>query len=97
MSAKRNAALTVVDELPFDAPAGHVTYRRNASGAIVGMSFGCPCGCGRSYGATFSPGRWAMQGTPEKPTVRPSLGCYETKGPGFHWHGYLTGGVFEEI
>jgi hypothetical protein len=102
-AAKRNAPAIIVDDQPFDAPAGHVTYRRAAAGAIVGLMFGCPCGCGRAYGASFDrPNGWTFDGNVEKPTINPSLGCYpagESKvGPDgtYHWHGYLRAGIFVE-
>lgn len=102
--AKRNAAIVVVDVLPFDAPAGHTEFRRNESDQIVRMAFGCPCGCGRAYGASFDKADrgWTFDGNVEKPTVTPSLGCYpagDSKvGPDgvYHWHGFLKAGVFEE-
>ena len=102
--AKRNAAAVIVTDLPFEAPAGHVEYHRNDSGAIVRLSFGCPCGCGGAYGASFDKDDrgWTFDGNVDKPTVTPSLGCYpagaSTVGPDgvYHWHGYLKNGVFEE-
>jgi hypothetical protein len=103
---KRNAPCVIVQELPFDAPAGHTTFDRDASGNLVGMTFGCPCGCGGHYGASFGNGpnrRWTFDGNTEKPTVTPSLGCYPAGsqspvGPDghFHWHGFLRSGIFEE-
>lgn len=91
----------IVDDLPFDAPAGHVLYRRAPDGQIVGMQFGCPCGCGSQYGATFKGGGWMISGDESAPTVSPSLGCYPAGngvGPDriYHWHGFLRAGVFEE-
>lgn len=81
------------------AKAGHICYVVDApDGNIVGLNFGCPCGCGRVYGATFKPhkptGGWDWNGDREKPTLTPSLGCYEDRGSAYHWHGYLTAGVF---
>lgn len=102
---KRNAAAVIVDELPWDAPAGHIRYRKSETGEIDGLSFGCPCGCGAHYGASFvKPHSWTFDGNVEKPTVNPSLGCYPTGnraadiGPDgvYHWHGFLRVGVFEE-
>lgn len=102
--AKRNAPFVAVDDLPFDAPAGHAIYVRR-DGKIVGIQFGCPCGCGAHYGATFlPPNNWTFDGNEAKPTVNPSLGCYpagqkvSAVGPDgtYHWHGYLKAGVFEE-
>jgi hypothetical protein len=101
---KRNAPAIIVAELPFDAPAGHVSYERR-DGTITGLQFGCPCGCGRAYGASFDRpdgGGWTFDGNVQTPTINPSLGCYpagESKaGPDgvYHWHGHLRAGVFEE-
>lgn len=100
--SKRNAACVIVADLPFDAPAGHTQFRRAGDGKITGMAFGCPCGCGRTYGATWRPGGWSWDGNEQAPTVTPSLGCYPAGeslvGPDgtYHWHGYLRAGVFEE-
>ena len=102
MTTKRNADCVIVDHLPFEAPAGHTVYRRGSDGAVIGLQFGCPCGCGVAYGASFVPPHgWKLTGTHEKPTVEPSLGCYPSSGNGtsdgtFHWHGYLRAGIFEE-
>lgn len=47
-------------------------------------------------------GRWHWDGDREKPTLTPSLGLYkhvpeQRVGPdGYHWHGFLRAGVFEE-
>jgi hypothetical protein len=101
---KRNAAAVIVEDFPFDTPAGHLRYTRT-DGKVVGILFGCPCGCGARYGAVFEePQPWTFDGNIEKPTVNPSLGCYPTGkkaanfGPDgvYHWHGFLRAGVFEE-
>ena len=103
MSVKRNAPCVIVKELPFDAPPGHTMYRRNDTGVIERLAFGCPCGCGTHYGAVFvGPNPWTFDGNVERPTVTPSLGCYPNHespvGPDgtYHWHGYLKAGLFEE-
>lgn len=60
-----------------------------------GMWVCCP-GCGnpsllmygKSGGPPPAPQRWQLSGTPEKPTLKPSInhvGC---------WHGWLTDGQF---
>lgn len=66
-----------------------------------GLSFGCPCGCGSMGSVSFGPGKWALTGELPRASVTPSIGFYGgpdgPKGPdGYHWHGYLTDGVFEE-
>lgn len=106
-ASKRDAAAVIVDDLPWDAPAGHLAYRRGGDGRIASMSFGCPCGCGAHYGARFystdQSSGWLITGAEDQPTVTPSLGCYPSGGraaavgaDGYHWHGYLRAGVFEE-
>lgn len=99
---KRNVPMIVVDDLPFDAPAGHTKFDREGD-VIVRMQFGCPCGCLRAYGARFAaPNSWKIDGPVDKPSVTPSLGCYPAgdskAGPDgvYHWHGYLRAGIFEE-
>lgn len=100
---KRNVPYVQVEELLFDAPAGHTKWHRSAEGHILGLTFGCPCGCGAHHGGRFTgPNPWGFDGNLEKPTVTGSFGCYPshrdaTIGPdGYHWHGHLTNGVYEE-
>lgn len=106
------AALYVGDDFVSAAPAGAFRwtglYGVEAEGPF-GMNFKCPCGCGAVHGVGFDnrpavwPGpRWKWNGDKEKPTLDPSLGLGksrddQTKGPdGYHWHGYLKAGIFEE-
>lgn len=107
---KRNAPCVIVAELPFDAPAGHTALCRNDAGTVIGLIFGCPCGCGAHYGGgncfvDKGKGAWNFDGNEQKPTVTGSWGCYPThRDPavssvgagGYHWHGFLRAGVFEE-
>ena len=81
-------------------------------GGPYGMNFKCPCGCGAVHGVGFTTrpkdwnegkgARWTWDGNMEKPTLSPSLGLHrshegQTVGAdGYHWHGYLKAGVFEE-
>jgi hypothetical protein len=97
--SKRNAPCVIVETLPFDAPAGHTEYHRNSAGEIVGLQFGCPCGCGAHYGGRFrGEDAWGFDGNVEKPTVTGSFGCGvgQSFGVRYHWHGYLKNGLFEE-
>jgi hypothetical protein len=107
MPIKRNAPAVIVDDLPFDAPAGHLKWVRNERGEIAGCHYGCPCGCGAVHGAYFGnmPGHthpWSWDGNTESPTINPSLGLNVSHrnevGPDgrYHWHGFLRNGVFEE-
>jgi hypothetical protein len=102
--AKRNAPCVIVDDLPFNAPAGHTMFARDAAG-IAGLLFGCPCGCGSHFGGWTlfrKPSGWGFDGNTEKPTVTGSFGCGANQdspvGPDgqYHWHGFLKAGVFEE-
>jgi hypothetical protein len=100
---KRNAAAVIVDDLPFDTPAGHTLFHRDAGGIVIGLTFGCPCGCGAHHGARFTgPDAWGFDGNIEKPTVSGSFGCHPSHrspvGPDghYHWHGHLRAGVYEE-
>lgn len=77
-----------------------------------GMNFKCPCGCGAVHGAglTTRPKdwnegkdtRWQWDGNKEKPTLSPSLGLHRSRDGqtvgayGYHWHGFLRAGIFEE-
>lgn len=72
-------------------------------GKIVGMHFACPCGCDAIHGAHFGEGKWQWDGNKESPTVTPSLGLSASgngaiapDGSGYHWHGFLRNGYFEE-
>jgi hypothetical protein len=64
-----------------------------------GITFGCPCGCGGRFGMSIkneAGAGWTVVGEWPKVTADPSLGCNNQYGPGYHWHGYLRSGVFEE-
>lgn len=102
--AKRNVPCIIVDSLPFDAPAGRTEYHRDADGAIIALTFGCPCGCGAHHGGRFTGSNaWGFDGNLEKPTVTGSFGCYPSHrdksvdaGGRYHWHGHLIAGEFRE-
>jgi hypothetical protein len=103
MTEKRNASCVIVEDLPGKAPAGHTMFHRNAGDTIIGLTFGCPCGCGSHHGGRFTgPNPWGFDGNTQKPTVRGSFGCYPSHGSPvgpdgkYHWHGHLKAGVFEE-
>lgn len=67
----------------------------------------CPCGCGSLWGMRFydngkSKG-WTLSGPDDRLTARPSLGCCpghkhketgDVEADGYHWHGFLTDGVW---
>ena len=48
----------------------------------VSLEFGtahhlCACGCGRKVRTPLSPAEWALQETPQGPTLRPSIGNWQ--------------------
>jgi len=94
--SKINVPCVRVDELPFEAPAGHTVVYKDGDQTVI--NFGCPCGCGAHYGGKG----WNVTENEGKLSSTPSFGCYPTKrgdaGPdgNFHWHGFLTNGVFTE-
>jgi hypothetical protein len=108
---KRNAPITIVEDdaaLLYEgkAPPGAAMFTRDhgdsADEPPRGLIFGCPCGCGQVGGVSFEgrgrqgPG-WAVAGSWPNASLTPSIGFYGQNRDGtFHWHGYLTNGVFEE-
>lgn len=71
-------------------------------GPPVGINHACPCGCGELGFLRFAPGWapgqdvWTIEGTWPKVTLSPSIGFGQRKDGAYHWHGYLTDGVFKE-
>lgn len=69
----------------------------------AGMVHTCPCGCGQ-FGSLWFKGKrsggaeWQVSGQWPKVTLTPSIGFWgqNSDAQGFHWHGYLRDGVFEE-
>lgn len=75
-------------------------------GDQVGLIHACPCGCGK-VGALYwknptkGGANWTVTGEWPKASLNPSIGFKgghdSPKGSdGYHWHGYLRAGVFEE-
>lgn len=90
---KRNAVAFEVagDDDPRWKDAGaYWFYSRR--GKKAGLIFACPCGCGAAGRITFD--AWTVTETP-RISVTPSIGFSKGES-GFHWHGYLRDGVFEE-
>lgn len=59
----------------------------------------CPCGCGDVRPIPINtPGGWTLKGTPEEPTLAPSVFLKRHKDgvPLPHWHGFLRAGVWEQ-
>ncbi len=61
-----------------------------------GITFGCPCGCGARYSMQYDPPGWVVTGEWPKVTATPSLGLRTIEESGYHWHGFLKNGIFEE-
>lgn len=86
----------------YDVEAGRNTDQR------VGIRHACPCGCGAEGVIWFKGGslngsgnapdhEWNVVGDWPKVTLSPSIGFAKSTTTGqYHWHGYLTKGVFEE-
>jgi hypothetical protein len=79
-----------------EAP-GDFSYFVDATGRVCGMSYCCPCGCGRQSGLRFRPTphppSWQWDGNRAQPTLHPSVHhiIYGVT----HWHGWLKAGVWE--
>lgn len=85
-----------------------ITEGRKQTDERLGIIHACPCGCG-GKGAIWFRGKsmngsgsnpdaeWDVTGEWPKATLSPSIGFGRLKdGGGYHWHGYLRDGVFEE-
>lgn len=103
-TSRRNAAAVLVDADKLPEHPGEFRFQNvEGAGPNAGIIYACPCGCGAIHGAAFSHGnvRWTWDGNVESPTVTPSLGLHPKDdsapdGSGYHWHGFLTAGVFRE-
>ena len=100
---KRNAVAFEAKTGDENSLPGAYRFTENGSGEIVGMTHGCPCGCG-SQGFMWFEGKadaggqeWSVEGEWPKVTLRPSIGFGMDRTTGqYHWHGFLNNGVFEE-
>lgn len=107
----RNAKLVLRDPPDDDvlAPGEAYFVRRDDREGPDALLHSCPCGCGsRSLiwfrGRSGGLGRpeWDVVGAWPNVTLTPSIGItFDSRGlaplgGGFHWHGYLRSGVFEE-
>lgn len=90
---------TLVEDIDaaLDVPGAYEwngTYGK--PGETSGMTFICPCGCGRPGWLPVNrhghPGpSWDWNGNREAPTLRPSV----LQVGGCEWHGWLTDGVWK--
>jgi len=71
----------------------------------TGLLHSCPCGCGLLGSVAFrrltpdAPGPlWSWDGNKETPTISPSIGFYGHNkiSDGYHWHGFLQAGFFNQ-
>lgn len=104
----RNAVSFLVDKVTFPGPAGAIQIRRGwldeTKDIIMGMAHACPCGCGQwgfmgfeAYGFKEHWGPQPKAGDDlAKMTLTPSIGFLRQPSGGYHWHGFLRNGVFEE-
>lgn len=109
MSKATNVKATLIE--PFDSdrlfktPGAYCFV--HSDGHEVGIVHSCPCGCGMQSGAYFAPSTskvlWERSGTREALTLRPSIGIrpqrpdQDKESDGYHWHGYLTDGVWKSV
>lgn len=109
--SKRNAVAKEVTHLAgCKTPGDYYFIKDIDSGDRIGIIHSCPCGCG-SIGTLFFRGcnrgkaEWDVMGEWPNVTLSPSIGIRTTRGTmtavagpdGYHWHGYLRAGVFEEL
>jgi hypothetical protein len=99
----RNAVSFIVDRIEHPGKPGAILFTRRFEGTdIVGFAHACPCGCGIWSGVHFKnygkEPMWDRTGDDLHMTLTPSIGIHHVKfgEPGYHWHGYLRAGVFEE-
>jgi hypothetical protein len=91
-------------EVQVDAemvPGGYQFLHRD--GVRVGIVHGCPCGCGRKTsikfrGSGLGGDEWDVKGDWPNVTLSPSIGIGKGQGPngGYHWHGFLEDGFWNE-
>ena len=102
--SKRNAKAYEVDNINHILPAGAYYFlcSFDSPNKPIGIIHGCPCGCGRASSLFFKglgsgKPEWDVKGEWPNVTLSPSIGIGIPKENGFHWHGYLRNGVFEEV
>lgn len=110
MSA-RNAQSFIVDTFDVPGRAGAIQFvgmLNQEDKGIVGFNHACPCGCGIWSFIRLNPEKWAPGTTPMwsrtgddlHMTLTPSIGIHhqgtDQGKSGYHWHGFLRNGIFEE-
>ena len=105
--SKRNAVafeVATYDEFVNAAAGAFMFYAPAKDGDPIrqGIIHKCPCGCGAAGSLFFAgsgrPVTWTVSGEWPKVTLSPSIGFWghNTRDQGYHWHGYLRDGIFEE-
>lgn len=113
MSKATNVKATLIeDELKYEhakeIPGSFFYYRTDGFGLGAGMIISCPCGCKKLVSLNFDPEQanrpcWKMSGSQEVPTLTPSVGIYpwdgetDVESDGYHWHGWLRGGMWISV
>lgn len=101
----RNARSFIVTSMEYPAKPGAILFVRHPDKElVVGFNHACPCGCGgwsfiRLNPEGWAPGTvpfWERSGDDLHMTLTPSIGIKPLGPNGYHWHGYLRAGVFEE-
>ena len=86
-------------------PGAIVVVSSIKTGKPMGINHCCPCGCGawgwiafKEYSEEFGfPTYWERTSDDwAHLTLTPSIGFLRLKTGGYHWHGYLREGRFEE-
>lgn len=98
-----NVRSFIVDKIEHPGKAGAILFTTKfESEEINGFVHACPCGCGIWSGIHFrnynKEPMWDRTGDDLHMTLTPSIGIHhvETGKSGYHWHGFLRNGVFEE-
>lgn len=99
------------DENGHAGACSFVSYADDTLHTSVGVRHKCPCGCGSLSTLYFKGGgrgapEWDVIGEWPNVTLTPSIGIRrgnrdapdgDLRPDGFHWHGYLKDGTFEEL
>jgi hypothetical protein len=103
----RNAQSFIVATWETPAKPGAIQFV-TLEGKVCGITHACPCGCGKGSFIRLNPEvwppdtkpMWTRGGDDLHMTLAPSIGIHHQGAdqgkPGYHWHGFLRNGVFEE-
>jgi len=101
----RNAIAFEVSDINSDEGAKPGAYAfMIVNDEKIGIQHSCPCGCGMRSAMWFAGTEtkhaggpeWSASGEWPKVTLSPSIGINPKDEKGYHWHGYLTNGVWTE-